>query len=326
MNISITGSNDDLNAVANAIGTAIKDDTITIPGRLGSGNIKRFDFSSSMKMMLVQCVFHEEITFKRHSLEKEEIISLGFRNVIPDEAGESNSIKRLPSVFVSRTDFEIEFQYPANTHINLIIIIIKISLLKEMLNADQNISSQLQPIFSIDKPFHFEEVMSAEIQGIASRLHKVQTTDPLRLFYCRVKGEEMTYLFLQALLKRKDIFSHSFNSEDVKMIYYIRGRLIHDVSEVPNLPELARSAHMSESKMKKLFKQIFGKSIYNYYQHFRMLEAAYVISEKNYSVSQAGHHVGFTSLSHFTTVFEQHIGLKPKKYAQGLMYSYDSSL
>ena len=101
MNISITGSNDDLNAVANAIGTAIKDDTITIPGRLGSGNIKRFDFSSSMKMMLVQCVFHEEITFKRHSLEKEEIISLGFRNVIPDEAGESNSIKRLPSVFVS---------------------------------------------------------------------------------------------------------------------------------------------------------------------------------------------------------------------------------
>ena len=326
MNINITSSNDDLDAVAKALGTIIKDDTITIPASLGSGNIKRFDFSSSMKMMLVQCIFHEEITFKRHSLENEEIISLGFRNVVDDEPEKSNSIKGLPSVFVSRTDFEIEFQYPARTNINLIIIIIKISLLKEMLNADENIISQLQPIFSIDKPFHFEELMSAEIQGIASRLHKVQATDPLRLFYCRVKGEEMIYLFLQALLKRKDIFSHPFNNEDVKMIYHIRGRLIHDVSEIPNLPELARCAYMSESKMKKLFKQIFGKSIYNYYQHCRMMEAAYVIREKNYSVSQAGHHVGFTSLSHFTTVFEEHIGLKPKKYAQGLIHSYDSRL
>lgn len=318
MDINITGSNNDLDAVAKVIGTTIMDDTITIPGSLGSGNIKRFDFSSSMKMMVVQCVFHEGITFKRHSLENEEFISLGFRNLIPYRSAESNSIKQSPSVFVSRTDFEVEFQYPAHTLINLIIIIIKVSLLKDMLHANENIISQLQPIFSIDKPFHFEEMMSAEIQGIASQLQKVQTTDPLCLFYCRLKGEEMIYLFFQALLKRKDIFSYAFNDEDVKMIYQVRGRLIQDISEVPNLPELARSACMSESKMKKLFKQIFGKSIYNYYQHFRMMEAAFMIREKNFSVSQAGHHVGFTSLSHFTTVFEEHIGLKPKKYSKGM--------
>lgn len=87
---------------------------------------------------------------------------------------------------------------------------------------------------------------------------------------------------------------------------------------MPNLPELAKSGHMSESKMKKLFKQIFGKSIYNYYQYFRMMEAAHVIRKKNFSVSQAGHHVGFTSLSHFTKKFEEYIGVKPKKYSQGI--------
>jgi len=75
---------------------------------------------------------------------------------------------------------------------------------------------------------------------------------------------------------------------------------------------------MSESKMKKLFKQIFGKSIYTYYQHFRMMEATYVIREKSFSIAQAGHHVGFPSLSHFTKVFEEHIGSKPKKYAKGM--------
>ena len=316
MNISITGSNNDLDAVAVAIGTTIEDDTITIPGRLGIGNIKRFDFSFSMKMIVVQCVLHEEITFKRQSWESEEIISLAFRNVIPYRSEESNAIKQPPSVLVSRTDFEIEYLYPANTPINLIIIIIKVSLLKEMLYADENIISQLQPIFAINQPFHFEEMMPPEIQGIAGQLQKVHTTDPLRLFYCRVKAEEMIYLFFQALLKRKDIYNYALNKEDIKIMYHLRDRLIRDVSEMPNLPELARSVCMSESKMKKLFKQIFGRSIYNYYQYFRMKEAAYVIREKNFSVSQAGHHVGFTSLSHFTTVFEEHIGLKPKKYSK----------
>ncbi|MDO7745152.1 MAG: hypothetical protein MUP99_15325, partial [Pedobacter sp.] len=160
MKIMITGSNNDLDAVAKVIGATIEDDTMTIPGGLGSGNIKRFNFSSSMKMIVVQCVFHEEITFKRQSLENEEIISLGFRNVLPDRSEESDVIKQSPSVLVSRTDFEIEFLYPANTQINLIIIIIKVSSLKEMLYANHNLISQLQPIFSINQPFHFEEIMS----------------------------------------------------------------------------------------------------------------------------------------------------------------------
>jgi AraC-like DNA-binding protein len=318
MDIRITGSGDDLNAVAKAIGSTIEDDTLTIPEQLGNGYIKRFNFSSAMQMIIVQCVMQEEISFKRDSLGNEEIISLGFRNVVPHWAAEGNITKRSPSVLVSRTDFEIGFQYPAGTPINLIIIIIKVSLLKEMLYADQNIILQLEPIFSLDKPFHFEEVMSAEIQGVASQLQQVQTTDRLRLFYCRIKAEEMIYLFFQALLKREGMFTYALNNEDVKMIYHIRGRVVQDLSEVPNLPELAQYACMSESKMKKLFKQIFGKSIYTYYQYFRMMEAAYVIREKNFSVSQAGHHVGFTSLSHFTTVFEAHIGLKPKKYSQGI--------
>jgi len=316
MNINITGSNNDLDAVAIAIGTTIEDETITIPGNLGVGNIKRFDFSSSMKMIVVQCIMHEEITFKRQSLESEEIITLAFRNLVPHRSDESNVIKQSPSVLVSRTEFEIEFLYPANTPINLIIIIIKVSLLKEMLYANKEVISQLQRIFSINHPFHFEEMMPPEIKGIAGQLQKVDTNDRLRLFYCRVKAEEMIYLFFQALLKRKEIYNYALNKEDIKIMYQLRGRLIQDVSEVPNLPELARSACMSESKMKKLFKQIFGRSIYNYYQYFRMMEAAYVIRDKNFSVSQAGHHVGFTSLSHFTTVFEEHIGIKPKKYSK----------
>jgi AraC-like DNA-binding protein len=79
---------------------------------------------------------------------------------------------------------------------------------------------------------------------------------------------------------------------------------------------LAEFANMSLSKLKRIFKQIFGDSIFNYYQTFRMQEAARLLKEEKLSVSEAGYRLGFSNLSHFSRVFEQHMGMKPKKYTQ----------
>jgi len=75
-------------------------------------------------------------------------------------------------------------------------------------------------------------------------------------------------------------------------------------------------ANMSPTKLKVLFKQIFGNSIFNYYQEFRMKEAARLLKENKLSVSDVGYQMGFTNLSHFSRVFEEHIGMKPKQYSR----------
>ncbi len=72
---------------------------------------------------------------------------------------------------------------------------------------------------------------------------------------------------------------------------------------------------MSESKLKRLFKQVFGNTIYNYYQTMRMKEAAYLLKHEKQSVSKVGYALGFSNLSHFTRMFEEHIGMKPKKFS-----------
>jgi len=47
-----------------------------------------------------------------------------------------------------------------------------------------------------------------------------------------------------------------------------------------------------------------------------MKEAALLLKEKKRSVSDVGYELGFTNLSHFSRVFAQHIGMKPKKYSR----------
>jgi transcriptional regulator GlxA family with amidase domain len=83
----------------------------------------------------------------------------------------------------------------------------------------------------------------------------------------------------------------------------------------PNLDALAVMSNFSKSKLKRLFKQIFGTSIFHYYQSFRMKEAANLLREHKMSVSEVGFQMGFSNLSHFTRLFETHIGMKPKRWS-----------
>ena len=72
---------------------------------------------------------------------------------------------------------------------------------------------------------------------------------------------------------------------------------------------------MSETKMKHLFKQTFGDTIYNYYQKIRMEEAAFLLKQAGHSVSDVGYKLGFSNLSHFSRQFEKQFGITPKKYS-----------
>ncbi|TDW51713.1 AraC-like DNA-binding protein [Flavobacterium sp. 270] len=102
--------------------------------------------------------------------------------------------------------------------------------------------------------------------------------------------------------------------DDIKAVYAIKSRLQLNLNEPPNIALLAKEAHMSAPKLRKLFKQTFGKGVFEYYQSTRMQEAAQLLKEKRLTVSEAGYRLGFTNLSHFSRVFEQYMGMKPKKY------------
>ena len=66
--------------------------------------------------------------------------------------------------------------------------------------------------------------------------------------------------------------------------------------------------------MKRLFRQIFGNSVFAYYQTARLEEASVLLQQ--YPVAEAGYRLGFTNISHFARVFARHYGVLPKKYQQ----------
>jgi AraC-like DNA-binding protein len=284
---------------------------LTLPPQFGKGYVIGLNLSPEIRMMVQQYELQEELVFRRLvTKERRDAITITFHNAIHTYS----DVKVLPSVQVTSADLQFEHVFPAHTEINTIVIRVSIRLLKDLLNKQQG-NALLQSIINGNQPYLYEEIISPEIREVASKIVTANAKEELYDFYCRLKAEELIYLFLAELQQRQHTAIYPLNNSDVKMMYAIRDAIIKDLSVTPDLTELARLSGMSESKMQRLFRQIFGNSIYNYYQALRMHEAAYLIREKQLSVSEAGYRLGFSNLSHFTRLFEKHIGYKPKKYS-----------
>ena len=297
------------------------DGLFILPETYGEGYIKSFNFGTQLNMMISQCEFKEEMIIKRAGgNSRKDEITFSFRNLFQQDKTQnpeglaSNRSVAMPSVQVSAGDIDIEVIIPEKTKINTIVITIHMDLLKSWINNKAE-NKFLNTITLSDKPYLYDQIISNEIELVASKIALVNSEEELSHFYLKLKTEEMIYLFLSELSKRETITNYPLNVADVKAMYAIKETLCSDLSNPPDLTHLAFISNMSESKMNKLFKQIFGNSIYNYYQALRMNEAAYLIREEKLSVSETGYRLGFSNLSHFSKIFEKHIGLKPKKYS-----------
>jgi AraC-like DNA-binding protein len=101
------------------------------------------------------------------------------------------------------------------------------------------------------------------------------------------------------------------NEEDREKIIRAREILLRHIGEPLTIKELSRKAAINECYLKKGFKVLFGTTIFDFYQDQRMEHAKYLLFEKGRTVSEVSVSLGYSSISHFSTAFKKHTGLKP---------------
>ncbi len=163
--------------------------------------------------------------------------------------------------------------------------------------------------------FLYFESMNAEMQQILRNITLINMADEFSNLSVRIKVEELLYHLLGKLSKRENTLQKTINPADAEKLIAVRSIILSNLSEPPLLRSLSTTVGMSETKLKQLFRQTFGDTVYNYYQKVRMEEAAFLLKQAGYSVSEAGYQLGFSNLSHFSRLFQKHYGIAPKKYS-----------
>lgn len=269
---------------------------------------KSFDFFPELAMFFATYTVNK--TFTRPTAAPKFIkdsICFFFKNVFDNGHVKDSAIRAFPSSYQYTSTFKKDPR-----PVKVVAVIISAGFLKSFLKED---AEQFQYLFDTSYDFLIEEIMTDDIVRTINEIVKKEAPNTLSDYHYKLKAMELLFHLFKSLSKRGRSVHQRLSNKDIKSIYKVRDKVLSSFSEPTSIEDLKQLAGMNELKMRRIFTQVFGMGIYDYYQHFRMQEAARLIREEKLSVSEAGYQIRFENLSHFSRTFEKYIGQKPKKYS-----------
>jgi len=186
-------------------------------------------------------------------------------------------------------------------------------LIKPRLSSDTLADNVLS--FRHKTPFTKPLPICNKIRAVLEGLLNHNYTDTLENIYVNAQTQMLLLYGVDCMLGEKeiDILTCKFlaNEADRDKLIKARQILIQQIGEPITIKELSRKVAMNECYLKKGFKEMFGTTIFDFYQSQRMEHAKYLLYDKGLSVTEVASMLGYSSISHFSTAFKKHTGLKP---------------
>jgi AraC-like DNA-binding protein len=102
----------------------------------------------------------------------------------------------------------------------------------------------------------------------------------------------------------------------LERIHHARTLLLQQLDNPPSLMGLAQQVNLNEYTLKRGFRQVFGKPVFEYLHDYRLEQARQLLDTGDFKVAEVAQRVGFANRSYFATAFRQQFGLNPKDYQQ----------
>jgi AraC-like DNA-binding protein len=139
-------------------------------------------------------------------------------------------------------------------------------------------------------------------------------SDSLENIYINAQSQMLLLYTMDCLIgDSEEEFTCKFlaNEMDRQKIIDAREILLQHINEPLTIKELSRKVAINECYLKQGFKEMFGTTIFDFFQSQRMEHARFLLYEKALSVTDVSAMLGYSSISHFSTAFKKHTGLKP---------------
>ncbi len=139
------------------------------------------------------------------------------------------------------------------------------------------------------------------------------SSDQLNLLLVESQVLELLSLNLERLLGIDAAHKNHLSSSDKESLLAAREILLSRLESPPSLLELSRLIHMNDCKLKRSFKSLFGKTVYEFIREQRMEKAFSLLSDHHFNVSQSAIAVGYSNVSHFAQAFREKYGMNPSE-------------
>lgn len=168
--------------------------------------------------------------------------------------------------------------------------------------------------FSHKRSFSKTLPLCAKTRRAIEALLNHNYSDNLENIFINAQTQLLLLFSMDCMMGHKEeLFTCKFlaNTDDREKIIRARQVLLDHIGEPLTIKELSRKVAINECYLKKGFKELFGTTIFDFYQSQRMEHAKYLLYDKGLSVTEVSSLLGYSSISHFSTAFKKHTGIKP---------------
>jgi AraC family transcriptional regulator, transcriptional activator of the genes for pyochelin and ferripyochelin receptors len=137
----------------------------------------------------------------------------------------------------------------------------------------------------------------------------------LRKAYLSAKCREIACAMILALRAGQSASPKKVQASvrDVSRIEEARDILLDQFQHPPAIPKLARQVGINQTKLKSLFKAMFGLTIHDFTQKCRMERAVDLLDSTDLSVAEIAYAVGYDFPASFTHAFRKYYGHVPRQ-------------
>ena len=298
---------------------------ITIVAPIGKGTIRILDISDELQVLLANAEFNYNLLAKRKHSDKRFYILHFDDAFITDTAvfsvdGEilqkkriRHSVARLTSNIFSNTE-----EISAHTPFKTIKIIFSESWLKKYMGLDAA-ESVLQKYISLKTACYDIEPLDTEYLDLMEELWRSDSNDPLHNIFLQNRVTLLMERFFTRLNENMRLLDGKpkLNEDEVQRLIKAEELLIKDFTvPAPTIDELSKFINVSSTRLKKNFKEMYGDSIYAYYQKMRMQRAKEILQNGQHNVNATAHLVGYTNTSNFILAFKKQFKQSPGELLQ----------
>jgi len=309
--------------LAAALHVKLKDNLLFFPEEIASGFFRVLQIPGGLDVNIVNCTMntdwfvrrkkdeHEYYTLRFDELVVDKNISIGIDNDVLEKEKETIAVAYLTSSL-----FDWYYLGTKGTRFKAVNILIPkewlgklmgIELFDDILPAYLALKSRSFTMEPLDKGYYdlMNEIMQEDLVSPLPELHLQNRIQLLmERFFTRIHSR-VSLADVQSNIKHEDIYT----------VLRIEKLLVENFTDKPrSIEELSRKATMSSTKLKKIFKSIFGVPIYEYYQQKRMQQAGELLIKGTYSIKEVAEKVGYSNMGNFKTAFKKHMKQEPSKF------------
>lgn len=312
-----------LHLLAKTAGVPVVNNTIHLPPNIGTGYIKVIELANGLEVMINECVLNQDVHFYRQpALDESYTLRFDLVKNLKEVTVQidNDKLKEQDHFFSGAflTNSLSDFSYSATS--GLEDRCINIYFTAEWLKTHTGITNEVlafKKYLSLKTAMLNFEVLNVEYREVMEDIFEIDDNNPMQ----KVLIQNRVMLLIEKFFKSLFLKSENINTTvalpseaSIKSMMQVESKLVNDLSiPPPTITELARFAMMSETKLKNLFKQLYGLGLYEYYQKNRMLKARQLLRSKKYSVKETGMALGFKNLSNFTIAYKKEFNVLPSE-------------